>query len=121
MPSIIIDPLKPLALGDSRTYTFAAKNADGSPINLTGAQVTFTLRSRNVYRLVLAALTTENGGITITDAPGGLASIKLPPSATKTATAGDYDLDVLVVEQDGTVGTEIMAIQPLIDHPSRAA
>jgi hypothetical protein len=82
-------------------------------VNLTGAKIWFT--AKRVYTdaddAALIALSTTTSGITITDAPNGLATLVIPPASTASLTTPPppqpltLDYDIQVKESDGTVTT----------------
>jgi len=63
--------------------------------------------------------TTANGGITITNATGGLASVSLLPADTLALAAATYFFDVLVTGAGNVKSTVTQGQFVLTEHPSR--
>jgi hypothetical protein len=70
-------------------------DADGRPLNLTGAELSWTLRDFN------GALIPVDAAITVVDAPRGIVNIALEPAATATLEPGHY-VDTLRCRVAGT-------------------
>lgn len=88
--------------GETYRHTLTWKTEDGTPVNLTGYFARMQIRSTVDSPVVLVSLTTENGGINITNALTG--EFKLFISATDTSAftwvAGMYDLEMLAPNTD---------------------
>jgi hypothetical protein len=82
--------------GATFTYALTWKNSDCSPVDLSGATAILEARSKVSDENPFMTLTTENGGIVISDPETGI--IQLYYSATDTeeldAVRGVYDLQV---------------------------
>lgn len=72
--------------------------SNGNPVDLTGASVAFTVRS-----LTSSNPLTLTGTVTVVDAPTG--QVQYSPTATDTATAGNYQCQWIVTFSGGTVMT----------------
>lgn len=105
---------KPIYCGDSAALPIQCRRSDGvTPISLSGATLKATLSRGDV---VLATWATGSG-ITVTDSPGGNATLLMLQTHTDQA-PGLYDLDVLCIEGDGTRTTVAGQVR-LVPHPSR--
>lgn len=93
--------------GDSAVFNLAAKQSDGSALNLTTGTLYFTVKSNSRQADVDALCQKSSGsGITVTDAAGGLFTVTLSPSDTVDAYAPSYMLwDVQYVTSGGNVYT----------------
>jgi hypothetical protein len=90
-------------LGETWTIDALCKDADGAPINLTGASATFKVNgpSANVLTLSVGA------GITITDGPAGSLKIIVPPaSQTPFQVKGQYGYELRIVEASGAASVQ---------------
>lgn len=107
--------------GDKRTIALAIVNgpldpSPGTALNLTGKVVRYTLSEGDESEFSrTSALVKDSatiGGITITDAVGGLASVALLGADTVDL-AGSYRIEIRVIDGDGegvVVGTGTMTI-----------
>lgn len=92
---------------------------DGSPIDLTGAALSLTIRPVYDHALLIRELSTSNGGVVIDDHRLGLATLRLPRTAVTQIPVGAWD-QFLVLDQPGRAPRyrEIWR-GPLIVHPAR--
>ena len=108
-------------LGEARTIPFTATNSNGTPFDLTSYTLTLSLSvalpSGGVFTLQKSS---TNGGITITNAAGGVAQINMTTSDSTGLIAGSFQFDIVA----GNVSTG--AHVPLttgfwvwVDHPNR--
>jgi hypothetical protein len=108
---------KPIYCGDTAVLPIQCRRSDGvTPINLAGATLKATMKHSN-ETTVTATWQTGGSGITVTDAANGLANLVMLQTHTDKA-AGNYTLDVLCIEQDGT-RTTVSGTVLLVEHPSR--
>jgi LEA14-like dessication related protein len=63
--------------GDTFTLVVTCKNPDGTPINLTGYSILFRVNNEFGGRVVCVEGTTINGGVTITNASGGIFKVEV--------------------------------------------
>lgn len=83
--------------GATLTRTFSYQTSSGVAINLTGYTARMQIRSSYKATTIIATLTTENGGISITPSTG---SVTILMSATATAALspgliGVYDIELI--------------------------
>ena len=100
--------------GDTRTLTLTLTNAEGTPYDLTGATVRFTVGD------LLEKVTGD--GIVVADPDSGVAVITVNPADTEDASdwRHDYPYDVQVIFGDGTVITPILGrfvLRPDVTQP----
>ena len=97
--------------GDSAVFNLAAKQSDGTPLNLTTGTLYFTAKSHSRQADTDALCQKSSGtcgGITVTNASEGLFMVTLSPSDTVDAYAPSYMLwDVQYVTSGGNVYTLI--------------
>jgi hypothetical protein len=106
---------KPIYCGDTAVLPIQCRRSDGAtPINLTGATLRATMKHGND---TTATWQSDGTGITFTDAANGLAILTMLQTHTDKA-AGNYTLDVLCIEVDGT-RTTVSGTVLLVEHPSR--
>lgn len=78
---------------------------DGVAVNLTGCKLIFTVKNAPASQLDAAALlqkTSPSGGIVITSAAGGLATISIAASDTVSVSApANYQWDLRIIEAGG--------------------
>jgi hypothetical protein len=70
--------------GDDASFNIAVQK-DGAPVDLSGATLRFTAKRGRLEPdadAVLSKSTAGGGGITITDAPGGIARVDVLPADT---------------------------------------
>ncbi len=83
--------------GSTFDQTLTYKDADGDPIDLTGATARAQVREEVDSSTILVTLTTENGGLTL---GGGAGTIRLQISAVATAlldfSGGVWDLELVM-------------------------
>lgn len=88
--------------GDSATLYLTVTDSDGEAFDLTGYTIKFTATGR----VTISKTSAVGGGIEITNAAGGLATITL--LTTDTATVGEYSYDV-EISKDANVYTVILS------------
>lgn len=100
----ILQPKNALTVyrGTSKTFVLTVTDADGKPVNLTGARVVFTVKGRIEEQVPLLQKTSDNASqVLITGAAGGVAEIYLVPADTARMTARPYVFDVFVQLSSG--------------------
>lgn len=70
---------------------FAYQYTDGSPINLTGNTMRMGIRRHAADAAEEMLLTTENGGLVVTDAANGKFSVRLTQDQLVRLPVGDYE------------------------------
>jgi hypothetical protein len=95
--------------GDSFSFDGAPAERNGVPINLTGAQLKFTLRRTNDpidLRPAVVQKDTVGGGVAVVSAPAGTYRVTLLPADTQGLTYSvTLYYDVELTESGGTVTT----------------
>jgi hypothetical protein len=86
--------------GDTWVIDWAFADADGNPVDLTGAHIAWQMRP-GTDRPAVARASTDDGSITV-DAPAGTISIRLHYSATEQVAPGYYLCDIQVTYPDDT-------------------
>lgn len=76
-------------IGEDKTLRFAVTDGAGAPQPLTGWALEWILRARP-GGAVLVTKTTGAGGITLPDAPGGIAEVQVPAADTVNRQPGTY-------------------------------
>lgn len=84
-----------LIQGDTLTSSVTFRNSDSSPINLTGAVVTFTVVTPTIY----------SQPITITNAVGGICQLTVLPAITNTWKEGTYSYEFQILGSSGDITT----------------
>lgn len=84
-----------LIQGDTLTASVTLRNSDLTPINLTGATVTFTITTPTVY----------SQPITITNATGGICQLTVPASVTNTWKPATYCYELQILGSSGDITT----------------
>lgn len=69
---------------------FFCQYLDGTPIDLTGNTMKMGIRKRAADAVEEMLLTTENGGLAITDAPNGAFTVRLTQGQLVELPTGDY-------------------------------
>ena len=96
------DPLPQIRCGDSATVRVSF-STDGTPIDLTGCRVSWTVRSSATMGstsdddAAIAMVSTDGG-------PSGVVEFALSPSVTRVR-PGDYQWDAQLVDAAGTVSS----------------
>ena len=67
--------------GDERTLNIVVTNPNGTPVNLAGKRLTFTVRTNGAFPTVIFQKITGNGIVSL-DPPSGLASATINPADT---------------------------------------
>ena len=67
--------------GDERTLSVAVLNPNGTPANLTGKRVLWAAK-RHPSETAVVSKSSTAGGITVTDAANGLATVTILPADT---------------------------------------
>jgi hypothetical protein len=70
---------------------FVYQTVDGTPIDLTGNTMRMGIRKHAEDTTEQMELTTENGGLQITDAPNGMFTVYIAQEALERLQTGDYD------------------------------
>lgn len=70
---------------------FLYQYTDGSPIDLTGNTMKMGIRKRAEDVVEEMLLTTENGGLAITDAPNGAFTVRITQPQLGQLALGDYE------------------------------
>lgn len=88
--------------GSSATYKLTAVDADGKPLDLTGASVHFTVKRSLEDTLPVIRKSTANvAEAEITSPKGGIAKIYLVPADTKNLHECQYVFDVWTILASG--------------------
>lgn len=95
----------PATFYPSDTWEIEGKlhDADGAPLNLTGAALRWKLELNKTGAVAVVAM--QDNGITVLDAAGGEILIAIPPDQNKNIAPGIY-VDQLQVEVGGVVSTQ---------------
>ena len=93
--------------GDNRTLEVTVLDTNGNPVDLTGAQIKFTARTKIDRKKVIEKSSTDPAQITITDAANGKYEIYLIPSDTYSLKPGKYVFDSQVTLSSGQVYTVV--------------
>lgn len=88
--------------GSNLSLEIALKNADGTPLNLTGYTARMQLRASYTSPQVIVELTTENGRLVITPLTG-LVTLLLSAATTAALVAKTYVYDLEIVSASGFV------------------
>ena len=81
------------------TRGFVYQMTDGTPIDLTGDTMRMGIRRHATDASEQMLLTTENGGIAITDAPNGKFTINLVYDELRRLAPGDYAQSLIRIHQ----------------------
>lgn len=101
-----------LAQGATFRYTVVLEQADGTPVDLTGATARMQVRPTQGSDVIFLALTTDNGGITITPLEG-----KLDLYAPADATIGqDWRRGVYQLEVEYATGDVYRYLEGQVEH-----
>jgi len=85
--------------GDTYPLLKATLKADGAPVDLTGATVTFNARDANSGTVIVS------GASAAFETDGSDGKVKFTFSAAQTATAGTYQGEFVVDFGGGSIGT----------------
>ena len=88
--------------GSNLSLEIALKNANGTPLNLTGYTAHMQLRASYTSPQVIVELTTENGRLVITPLTG-LVTLLLSAATTAALVAKTYVYDLEIVSASGFV------------------
>jgi hypothetical protein len=77
-----------LIQGDTLTFSVTLRNSDQTPINLTGATITFSIAGKVNASSPMAIV--YSAPCTITDATGGIAQVLVSESITSIWTPKEY-------------------------------
>jgi hypothetical protein len=72
-----------------------------TPIDLTGSTLALEIRNNETDHEVFVAVTTDNGGIEVTDAPGGAFTIVIVRELMVRMVPGDYVADLVRAMTNG--------------------
>ena len=100
----ILQPRNALTVyrGTNKTFVLTVTDGDAKPVNLTGARIVFTVKSRIEDQVPLLQKTSDSAAqILITTAASGLAEIYLLPADTARMAVRPYVFDVLVQLSNG--------------------
>jgi len=89
-----------LIQGDTLTFSVTLRNSDQTPINLTGATITFSLAGKVTASSPMAIV--YSTPCTITNASGGIAQVLVSEEITETWIAKEYLWEIQI-----KIGTEI--------------
>jgi hypothetical protein len=98
------------------TFTEADPNDSGTPLSLVGATINFVIKASKTTpdSSAIAILTTGSaGGVTITNATDGLATVTIPPSALALQGAFWWRADVLFNGVPKTAGYGYLNVTPM--------
>lgn len=101
--------------GDYKTLTFTITDADNSGAALDLTTLTVTWAAASDLRGTPEITKTESGGITITDAAGGLCTVDIDSTDTASLTPGLYDWQIELTDtnaQSNVVGFGKLKIKP---------
>jgi hypothetical protein len=90
--------------GDSKNITVTVTNADGSPIDLTGATIKWALKKRVSSPADITKETNTNAGISVANPTTGVFLIPLKPDDTKDL-SGVFYHEAEVTDGVGNVST----------------
>ena len=95
-----------LIRGDTAIIPVEVNDAAGNDVDLSGAEVFFTVKARRSDPDSAAVIRKQTGdGITVTVPAEGKLTVTLDPEDTADIGRGRYRYDVQVVADDGTVQT----------------
>jgi hypothetical protein len=99
-------------LRDDRTLSLVVNDHNDDPVDLTGAKITFTVKSKmgdpddqSIFQKKDAAAGGGDTEIKILDAPGGSAEVYIVPADTLNVSPGNYMWDVQVTLANGKTYT----------------
>ena len=75
---------------------FAYQNADGTPVDITGASLYMKLRRNAEDAIAVLELSTDTGEIGITDSVNGLFSIMITQEVLVQLALGQYDQSLII-------------------------
>ena len=87
--------------GDTKVLRVTATEADGSPLNLIGIDITWVLAKKVTAPAILTK--TIGAGITVTDAPNGIFEVNLTPADTADL-KGSYYFEAQI-DDNGAIST----------------
>lgn len=95
----MVATIAPLTIQKGETFRMAAYvTDDGDVVDLTGATARSQFREDVKSDVVLLDLTTENGGLVVTDATGGVIDFFVSDTDTSaiSGNSGVYDLEIVL-------------------------
>ncbi len=100
-------------IGETITLDVTCLDADGAPINLTGAGIVFRLASKSA-RLLDATL---GSGVSLTDAPAGKCRVTISPAMQTAANVppGDHVYELKVTTSGGGVSIQAEGVFAISD------
>ena len=121
-PSVPLNPRRPLQVPLASSLTINARilKPNGSPVNLTGGSLTFTLKKKfSDQQPIVSRLGT------LTAAAAGQASFQLVPVETKDLTPGHFVWDVWFTDSAGNrnavIPTSPFVLEPAVTLPGQLA
>lgn len=89
--------------GDTQIFIVSVVDANDNPVDLTGADIEYTLKSDGPVNTMITK--TRNDGVTVTDAIGGQFEIALEPADTSNFNSGEHRHQIELTDSDGDVAT----------------
>lgn len=105
MPAALYN-LTDIEQGANWSLYLSFEESDGTATNLTGCTLKMWIAA-NYSAAPVANLSTSSGGITITNAANGTATISLTAAQTSNLTAGNYLYDLKLIAGDGITDREL--------------
>lgn len=105
MPAALYN-LTDIEQGANWSLYLAFQESSGNATDLTGCELKMWIAA-NYTASPVANLTTSTGGIVITDAANGTATISLAANETANITAGNYRYDLKLIAPDGVTDREL--------------
>jgi len=109
-----------LVRGDTYRERFVVTDLLGVPIDLTGAKLYYTIKTN--YEQPdpgVLQLTSPTSGITIVDAPNGVAELTITASQTDVLQPMSYLYDMQIKLQDGTIATLVSGTLTVLPDVTR--
>jgi hypothetical protein len=108
-----------IPIGDDAPIALTLLKSDGTAFDLTGCVVLFSVKQYPQDTAFALQKSSANGGVTITNAAGGLATVNLTAAETAALAEGVYQFDVQVIDASSKKHTLIKGTLVLLQHPSR--
>ena len=90
--------------GDDVTLDITLTDADGAAVDLSGTEITWGAATSSIGDPALTK-TRSGGGVTVTDATGGVIEVTLGAADTGALSRGRYYHEVQVVDDNGLTTT----------------